>query len=369
MPRKKSAASELKGQFSLNHLSDVQFEEYCYDLLVALGYRNVHWRKGTGKSSSPSDRGRDIECQYPREDADGTTSFETWFVDCKHYIEGVGPDKLQNAIGWATAKRPHTLLFIASNFLSNGAKDFLAEYEQANNPPFRILYWERPKLEYMSAGRVTLRQKYRLPIDFPFLDIVHPAHLTYIRKMHINTLRYMFECFDACDDATKRDHILWWPRQIILGRFYRVKGDTSDGDILVRRVAKASHEEFKAACYEIVRSGIIDQVVFTTFIVSLSLQFCLEYGDTTAIGEHAARLNESLELSRNFREIYVETFQRRGHTEADLESFNAWMEQHVRDLPKEVEEGRELYVYFCEQVVQRLVDQGNINAEDWVLPQ
>ena len=49
-------------EFSLNHLTDTEFEQFCYDLLSELKFVNLNWRKGTGFSSSPSDRGRDIEC-------------------------------------------------------------------------------------------------------------------------------------------------------------------------------------------------------------------------------------------------------------------------------------------------------------------
>jgi hypothetical protein len=61
--------------FSLDNLTDTQFEEFCYDLLADLGFTNMSWRKGPGFSSSPSDRGRDIECQLVREDVDGDTYF------------------------------------------------------------------------------------------------------------------------------------------------------------------------------------------------------------------------------------------------------------------------------------------------------
>ena len=50
--------------FSLDHLNATQFEEFCYDLLKALNPARIDWRKGTGLSSSPSDQGRDIECQF-----------------------------------------------------------------------------------------------------------------------------------------------------------------------------------------------------------------------------------------------------------------------------------------------------------------
>ncbi len=50
--------------FRFDHLSPTEFEEFCYDLLVALGAAKINWRKGTGLKSSPADGGRDIECEF-----------------------------------------------------------------------------------------------------------------------------------------------------------------------------------------------------------------------------------------------------------------------------------------------------------------
>jgi hypothetical protein len=146
----------------LDSLTNTEFEEFCYDLLAELGFVNLDWRKGTGLSSSPSDRGRDIVAQLERVEIDGTKHLETWFVDCKHYKRGVPPEKIQGLLTWAEAQTPDYALVIASNFLSNGAKDFLTEYERNRHPPFRIRYWEKPALERLTEARDQLLGKYLL---------------------------------------------------------------------------------------------------------------------------------------------------------------------------------------------------------------
>jgi hypothetical protein len=55
-------------EFSLDHLTPVQFEEFCFDLLDAMGATGLSWRKGSGFESSPSDQGRDIECYFRRKE-------------------------------------------------------------------------------------------------------------------------------------------------------------------------------------------------------------------------------------------------------------------------------------------------------------
>src|SRR5690349_10158420 len=92
--------------FSLDHLDKTEFKQFCYDLLKELNwFENISWRIGTGLSSSPSDRGRDIERQRIQKDVDGETFLETWFVECKHYKRGVPPKAMEGALLWATSER------------------------------------------------------------------------------------------------------------------------------------------------------------------------------------------------------------------------------------------------------------------------
>jgi Restriction endonuclease len=146
-------------------LDETEFEEFCFDLLVALGFVNVDWRKGTGLRSSPSDSGRDIVAQLRQVDIDGSERLETWFVDCKHYQRGVPAMELERLLAWSQAERPEVALFVVSGFLSNPAKDYLSIWEQQNRPPFRIRYWERPYLAKLARTKADLLAKY--PIEGP----------------------------------------------------------------------------------------------------------------------------------------------------------------------------------------------------------
>ena len=78
-------------EFRFDHLSPTEFEEFCYDLLVALGASKISWRKGTGLSSSPADGGRDIECEFLIPEVGGGHRVERWLVECKHQKTGVPP--------------------------------------------------------------------------------------------------------------------------------------------------------------------------------------------------------------------------------------------------------------------------------------
>jgi hypothetical protein len=147
------SADAALGAVRFDGLSATDFEEFCFDLLSEIGFVNVDWRKGTPLSSSPADRGRDIVAHLEREDVDGHKYMETWFVDCKHYERGVPPEALQGAITWAQAERPATVLFMASGYLTNGAKDWIAKFEQTK-PPFRIRIWEMPQIRRLLVGHI-----------------------------------------------------------------------------------------------------------------------------------------------------------------------------------------------------------------------
>lgn len=149
-------AEMLLGAVKFARLSPTDFEEFCFDLMSESGFTNVDWRKGTPKPASPSDRGRDITAELERSDVDGHVYRETWFVDCKHYKTGVPPDALQGTLAWATAERPDVVLFVASGFFTNGAKDWLASYRQTTNPAFRLRVWEMPQLRRLLMDRLDL---------------------------------------------------------------------------------------------------------------------------------------------------------------------------------------------------------------------
>jgi hypothetical protein len=56
-------------QLDFADFNETEFEEFCFELLEGLpGFHNVDWRKGTPKSSSPADHGRDIAAEVDHVD-------------------------------------------------------------------------------------------------------------------------------------------------------------------------------------------------------------------------------------------------------------------------------------------------------------
>jgi hypothetical protein len=339
-------SSEKMAPFSVNHLNETEFEEFCFALLVELGFTNLQWRKGTGLESSPSDRGRDIECQLELTDIDGNKHFETWFVECKHHIKGVPPSQIQGALAWATAERPNTLLVIASNFLSNPAKDSLKIYETQNRPHFKIKVWERPDLEKLTLGRSRLLRKYRVTGEFPFLTILHPAHILYLKEPQLNTIGYLFETLDRLDPE-KRDPILSWIYEPIIKPRYR-EPTTGKETINELRIDKLSYETFKSKCYEIVRTGTIDGPLLVFLIVNFVLQWQLGISDVTSVDEFIYRMRDAVKFFQGQMEEKPEE-------RDELEAIIRHTEERIQHAYENTEQNYHSYELFCTEVVGALL--------------
>ncbi|WP_297119477.1 restriction endonuclease [Enterobacter sp. ECC-175] len=192
-------------EFNFDALDPTKFEEFCYDLLSSLSPAQLDWRKGTPLGSSPSDRGRDLEATFLKTEIDGSQIFEKWHIECKHYEKGVPPDKLHGVLSWAMAVRPDVLLIIASGYLSNACKEHLELFKANNKPPFRLLVWERKKLESLTSGNFELRAKYGLTKELSFMRLINNYHAEYTLNAHFNTIPFFLSAMDELEDDLRRE--------------------------------------------------------------------------------------------------------------------------------------------------------------------
>jgi len=179
-----------------SHLSKVEFEELCYDLISAKGWTNLNWRKGSGKPTSPSDSSRDIEADKVITDIDNSTQLLRYFFEGKHFERGVPPTEIQGALAWAEAERPYCLVIIASNFLSNPCKNYIKNYKDNNKPKFEIRIWENKLLEDLLLEETNICLKWKINIQGNNYRFINKYHLTYITKPCLNTFNYLFSILD-----------------------------------------------------------------------------------------------------------------------------------------------------------------------------
>lgn len=325
----------MKEKFCFDHIDSTQFEDFCYALLDELGYENLNWRKGTGYNSSPADNGRDIECELLRENPDGTKYFEKWFVDSKHYKRGVPPKDLEGTLSWAQSEDVDVVLFIASNFLSNPSKNYLKQYEKERKPGFRIRYWEMPDIRKLTLNKHNLLKKYDLHnSDYPFLHLIHPAHLIYISDPPTNTFDYFFELSDNLNKEI-RDNVLSWG---YIGMY------TSD------------YENFKKKVYA--TNSLLEPFLLGS-IVNFILSHLFNHGNKTKIHQTENEMKSRIEF---FKKIHAENMEsyNQEELEASMRAIEL-VEKNLKELPETIEKNYEYYIYFCDNIVSQLIEEPIIN--------
>lgn len=341
-------------KFSFNHLSDTEFEEYCFELINELGFRNVSWRKGTGKSTSPSDSGRDIEADKIVEEIGGKTTLEKYFFECKHYKAGIPPEKIQGALSWARAERPDKMIFMCSNFLSNPCKEYLKKYVREDRPSFKIRIWELKELEEFTIGKVILLNKYKLSDGLDFLDFMHPLHIKYVSKPHMNTIDYFFSVFDKFD-GKKREEILQFTYAFFIDPRHKppVTGEETLREL---QIDETSYDSLKEKCYKLSKS--IPPPFIVKSLVSLMLEWAFHIGDKTNLDSVLKRnqsmldfMNEELEKKKMHKGSIKQV------DEDILRKLIKMTKERIRELPKQTENFYSLYVDFCENVLSKLMEE------------
>lgn len=332
-------------KFSFDHLSATDFEEYCFDLIKKLGFKNVDWRKGTGKSTSPSDEGRDIEADKIIDEY-GEITIEKWFFDCKHHIAGVPPEKIQGALSWAFAERPDKLVIICSNFLSNPCKEYLKKYIQENKPPFKIKIWERTDLEGLSIGKNEVLNKYKLSDGLDFLNLINPLHIKYVTRPYQNTLDYLFSVLDKYDDKKREEIIQFTYMPFIAPRFKEsITGKEKLRDL---QIDETSYDTLKEKCQDL--SQFLPESFIVNSLVNLILKWTFQFGDKT-------NLETIIENNQDMVNFLEEEVSKGKRDETTLREIIKKTKNHIGTLSQKTEYWYNLYNDFCENVLARLVEE------------
>ena len=341
-------------KFLLNHLSDTEFEEYCFDLIKELDFTNVDWRKGTGKPTSPSDNGRDIEANKIIKDFDGETTTEKWFFECKNHVAGVSPEKIQGALSWTTAERPDKLVIVCSNFLSNPCKEYLKKYILENRPTFKIKVWERKELEELSIGKIELLNKYKLSDGLSFLNLMHPLHIKYTSRPHTNTLNYFFSVLDKFDDKKREKIIEFTYLSFIAPRYKKsVTGKETMGEL---QIDETNYDVLKEKCYKLSES--IPSFFIVKSLVNLMLEWTFYMGDKT-------NLDSVIKENQSVVGFMKEKIEKKDGDEKMLNRMIKMTEERIKTLPNQTNHFYSLYVDFCENVLSKLMEEDVIkNIKD-----
>jgi Restriction endonuclease len=341
--------------FRFDHLSPTEFEEFCYDLLSALGATKLNWRKGTALASSPADRGRDIECEFMMPEVGGEHRVERWFVECKHHKTGVPPQKISAALSWAAANKPDCLLLIASGFFSNPCKDLIEKNRQNNPGGFRIKLWERKDCERHALAVPQILRKNKLFEKPDVLRDIHPAHAYYLRWPQYNTLGYLFEILERVGPE-RFPNTLGFAYSAIINPSFKQPTDSEQtfGELLTKTI---SYSEFRRKCLEV--SDLIDQ----GFLVQGIMCYALSAGYHLADENDVARQVESWQ---NWLVVYAAGVEAGTHTKEDYERFRHKATSHITRLPELLAQSKVEYREFCESVVAPLLLEEDTMPLDFI---
>lgn len=328
-----------------DHLSDGDFEELIYDLLIAVGMVNVKWRRGSGQGGATADQGRDIIAQELRRSVDGSEFLDTWFVQCKHYVKGVPPEKLQGALTWANAERPDVLLFAVSNFLSNPAKNYLDSYKRNNAPPYQIRTWERKDLERLLSSHPALFRKYGLDPHDPTLT-AHPAHVLYVLSPSFNTLPYFFEQLDQMPSAM-RDDVFSWSYHSLIGPRYR-KPKHRRETLAEIQLDPADYPAFKKRCMELEDKRVGGHFIIKS-VVTDALRWAWHMGD-------AATLDTTISNNRDAVAYFEEKLSsaKDSHDIEALRGCISTAQEMIDTAPERQRKWYKYYLYLCETLIPAL---------------
>lgn len=329
---------------NLNSLTETQFEELCYDLLVKLGFKNITWRKGTGKSGNTSDNGRDIEACLIVTDIDNTIYEEKWYIECKHYLNGVPTDKVTNAIAWASAEKKDKLLIISSNFLSNSCKQYLEKVKTCCQCKIKV--WENKELEKMLNVHIDLLHKYKINRNFNTFQTMNPYHLSYITCLQNNTLEYFFNILEKIDEQ-KREEIFELT-YCFFAHDYGIKEKTP------RKI----YSKFVEKCKENLKTT--SDIYLVNSIVNVTLQILFNNGNVnnieTVLENRKDFLCSLLALGLDKDMSKKEIREKLTNNNDDIGLIN-FFEKISNELPNQTKKAYELYNYFCNNVVADLLKE------------
>ncbi len=129
---------------TFSELSPIEFENLCYDMLMAEGFHSVKWNRGG------ADGGRDLEAALPFSSPFTSLHYTKWFFECKHYTSGVSPESLSSKITWADAEQPDFLVIFLSTYLTKGAKEWVSKIQTARRYKIIIVEGEELKTRLVS---------------------------------------------------------------------------------------------------------------------------------------------------------------------------------------------------------------------------
>ncbi len=177
--------------------------------------------------------------------------------------------------------------------------------------------------------------------QWPFLTQMHPAHLEYIKKLPLNTLEYFIKTL-AKLEPKKRHKIVSIAAYMLFVPFV-----AEDDPMTILQDEENLFMEFGVKCLKTTK--VFNEVLFVMAMVQYVLYLLSRMGDKTNIDTAKDSIIEFVE--------YMQQTPTEGHTQEERDEFIGKMVDHATNIPEQTDEYHNLYIYFCENVVQKLLEQ------------
>ena len=171
-------------------LTPSEFEELCYSLVEANGFKELRWYgKGGG------DKGRDIIAKKEVAYTERTRILESWIIQSKRYTaQPPGIPQISSFLEQCREHKPDNVLIVISNTLSSSTKDWINSVRQDYR--FRIHLWEEMDLihemkshrSFLSPKSEDILKQMALPPNIPIR--FHPSEMP---PVHYSTDSEEFE--------------------------------------------------------------------------------------------------------------------------------------------------------------------------------
>jgi hypothetical protein len=135
-------------------LSPYEFEIFCTELLMSLGFNNVQLGGLSG------DEGIDIKCEKSVEAFPGKIKVEKWIIQCKLYKDTISFGQLNEDLSNATRHKVDNWWLITTARLTANTIRALEDYSLSGRFPFAINYLDRTGLENVLANSLKVISKY-----------------------------------------------------------------------------------------------------------------------------------------------------------------------------------------------------------------
>lgn len=223
----------------------------------------------------------------------------------------------------------------------------MEEFRAGNKPHFRIVVWEAKDLEALTAEAHSLRAKYNLPDELPFVALLNRYHLEYVVKPQLNTVEFLFRLMDLLDQTT-RDRAFAPTYHDMINPRYRTP-TSGDQTLEELRVDRVDYESFKRKCLDL---SILEGAGFVHRVISEALSWMFHLGDKSMTNTFVQRNRFLSQYATEKASTAVDSDEKQAHLKVAERAIQA-----NGQIPGQIQQAYDDYLYICHNLIRKLLSE------------